>query len=469
MGFIMMVTFAIFSLALTISVVSIFERDRLIYSLFLFMVFTTIWQFHVATLFTANILTYNSAFFLFHIFRVGPIFMAPSFYHVIYTGIELSEKKNPDKDRTKKWYTYLFNKKILVMIYVWSLFIYIIQWSPLTLLNLTFHKNAMTQYWYPAYGVLGYLYYLHLLIFVFIILISLVIVKDLNDRYIKKFLSRFTISSLILFIFGVLNFKESLIMLPSIIAITGFLIGIFIALSSFHIAIIKEINSSMERASKMEIVGQMSAGVAHEIRNPLTSIKGFIQLLQREIHDKSHYFEIIYSELDRIDSILNEFLTFAKPQVATFKIHEIHQILTEVISLLETQTILHNIQLLTEFELEPVYLTCDRNHLKQVFINIIKNAIDAMPNGGNIKIKVKNDSEAKMTSIRFIDQGCGISKDRLKKLGEPFYTTKEKGVGLGLMVTYKIIEAHNGKVAVSSEVGIGTTVDVILPSAVIPT
>lgn len=105
---------------------------------------------------------------------------------------------------------------------------------------------------------------------------------------------------------------------------------------------------------------------------------------------------------------------------------------------------------------------CEKNQLKQVFLNIIKNAIEAMPGGGELNIKVFKKS-GNTISIQFIDQGVGISEDRISSLGEPFYTTKEKGTGLGLMICYKIIENHNGRLIVESKVGEGTKIEIELP------
>jgi two-component system, sporulation sensor kinase A len=144
-----------------------------------------------------------------------------------------------------------------------------------------------------------------------------------------------------------------------------------------------------------------------------------------------------------------------------FQHKDVSVLLKDVMTLLESQAILNNVKMISEFEPDIPLLYCDENQLKQVFINIIKNAIEAMPNGGEMKIQAKMQENNLL--IRFIDQGCGIPKDRIAKLGEPFYSTKEKGTGLGLMVSYKIIEAHNGRINIESEVGQGTTVDIIFP------
>ncbi|MBO8178067.1 MAG: PAS domain S-box protein [Bacillus sp. (in: Bacteria)] len=223
----------------------------------------------------------------------------------------------------------------------------------------------------------------------------------------------------------------------------------------------KQAEELLRKSEKLAVVGELAAGVAHEIRNPLTSIKGFMHLLKEECETHKHYFEIMESELERINFIVNEFLMLGKPQVMNFRQKDVSDLLKDVMTLLESQAILNNVKMISEFEPNLPLLYCDENQLKQVFINIIKNAIEAMPNGGKVKIQAKKKENNLV--IRFIDQGCGIPKDRIAKLGEPFYSTKEKGTGLGLMVSFKIIEAHKGRIKIESEVGQGTTVDLSFP------
>ncbi|WP_164985276.1 PAS domain S-box protein [Ammoniphilus sp. CFH 90114] len=217
----------------------------------------------------------------------------------------------------------------------------------------------------------------------------------------------------------------------------------------------------LRKTKNLSIVGELAAGVAHEIRNPLTSIKGFIELLQTGI-TKPEYFEILSMEMNRLESIIEEFLLLAKPQVVDFKETDVNSILYHVITLLHNQAIIKNIEMLYELASELPPLRCDPNKLKQVFINLVKNAIDAIDDRGRITIQTYL-IDADTIRVRIADNGCGISDHRLKFLGEPFYSTKEKGVGLGIMVSYKIIKEHQGTLSFQSEVDQGTIVDVNLP------
>jgi PAS domain S-box-containing protein len=215
-------------------------------------------------------------------------------------------------------------------------------------------------------------------------------------------------------------------------------------------------------SEKLSVAGQLAAGIAHEIRNPLTAIKGFIQLLQSELDKKKPYLHIIESEIQRIELILGELLVLAKPQATKFTKRDIGVLLQHVTALLDTQGILHNIQIVTKIDPSLPLIECDENGLKQVFINFLKNAMEAMKNGGHIFIEAQKKDEHSVL-IRFIDEGCGIPKEYLEKIGKPFFTTKEKGTGLGMMISKKIIEDHGGTMSIMSEVNKGTTVEVILP------
>lgn len=219
----------------------------------------------------------------------------------------------------------------------------------------------------------------------------------------------------------------------------------------------------LQKSEKLAILGEMSAGIAHEIRNPLTSIKGFIQLAKAE-NPKNRYFEIVLSEIERINGIVGELLFLAKPTADVFLVKDIRNIIKDVITLIHTQLSLHNIQIKEVYEWDIPMILCEEKRLKQVFINLLQNAIEAMPQGGYISIKGTSLQDGNI-SIEIMDQGVGIPDERLGTLGEPFFTTKEKGTGLGLMTCFKIIESHNGSLSFQSELNKGTKAIIVFPAA----
>ncbi|MBO0993800.1 ATP-binding protein [Bacillus sp. SD088] len=234
-----------------------------------------------------------------------------------------------------------------------------------------------------------------------------------------------------------------------------------------HISILRDItelkekNNQIKQLDQLGAIGQMAAGIAHEIKNPLTTIKGFVQLLSEKT--KGEYSDIILSELERIEFIMSEILLLAKPQTnISFKKENLNHIIQEVISFMKPEATIHDVVLKRNLAPIPA-VSCEAKQIKQVLINIIKNAIEAMPDGGNIRIKTYySDGFIRMD---ILDSGKGVSQERLEKLKEPFYTDKEKGTGLGLMICYKLIEDHHGTIHFTSEEGKGTCVHIKLPVA----
>ncbi|MBN6188974.1 PAS domain-containing protein [Aneurinibacillus sp. BA2021] len=223
----------------------------------------------------------------------------------------------------------------------------------------------------------------------------------------------------------------------------------------------RETEERLRLTEKLLAVGELAAGVAHEIRNPLTTLKGFIQFI-REGNESEMYLDLMESELNRIEAITNEFLLLAKPQVYVFKAVQAEQLMGSVYRLLIAQANLFNIELTVNVEPNLPMMRCEENALKQVFINLIKNAIESMPDGGRVVVEVKQVDE-EYVQILVHDEGCGIEEERIARLGQPFYSRKEKGSGLGLMICSRIIKQHHGTIRFVSEVGKGTTVEINLP------
>ncbi len=221
----------------------------------------------------------------------------------------------------------------------------------------------------------------------------------------------------------------------------------------------KRTEEMIRRSEKLSIVGELAAGVAHEIRNPLTSLKGFLQLLKEK---NTVYVDIMLNEIERISNIVNEFMSFAKPHAVKFVEIDLRTLIENVIYLMEPQAMLFNVQMTLHCDPDVRTICCEPNQIKQVFMNLLKNAIESMPHGGTIEIAIR-PTENDSVSIRIVDQGIGIPEEKLSKVGEPFYSLKENGTGLGLMVCHRIIETHNGSMSIQSKLQEGTTVEIEIP------
>ncbi|MFD1037885.1 ATP-binding protein [Virgibacillus byunsanensis] len=224
----------------------------------------------------------------------------------------------------------------------------------------------------------------------------------------------------------------------------------------------KEAEEMMIRSEKMSVAGQLAAGIAHEIRNPLTSLKGFLQLFQAGVNRKEEYYKIMIDEIEKMETITSELLFISKPLTDNRNKESVKDMLDDVISLLKSQAKLQNINLKLDKNISG-FVLCDRSQIKQVLINLVKNAIEAMDDEGTIEMKVQS-SHSKII-IDVIDEGPGIPEEVIHKLGEPFFTTKQNGTGLGLMITKQILDKHEGKLDILKNNDKGSTFRISLPTA----
>lgn len=216
----------------------------------------------------------------------------------------------------------------------------------------------------------------------------------------------------------------------------------------------------VKKLEKLEIVGELAAGIVHEIRNPLTSIFGFVQLLEQGVHNKD-YFNLIYSSFNDIEEYLKALLIIARPQPNEQKLVNMTLLVEDILEQVKHKINSNRVHINTDFELELPNILCDETQMSIVFKNLITNSIEATLNEGIVSIFVRKEDTNLL--IKITDTGIGMSKERLAKLGEPFFNLKEKGTGIGLMVCYRIIWQYNGSIFVESEENKGTTIEVRIP------
>ena len=216
------------------------------------------------------------------------------------------------------------------------------------------------------------------------------------------------------------------------------------------------------RSDRLVAIGELATGIAHEIRNPMGIIKTISQTLQEENdnEDLLEGLEIIVKEIDRANRVIDGILNFAKPIGNEMKKISLNQLLDEVVMITDKYVSKQNV-FVELYLLNEINIIADKEKLMQVFINLIFNATQAMEMGGNIKISAEPIDNG--VNISFKDSGIGIKKEDMKKLFNPFFTTKEKGIGLGLSVSDRIIQDHNGYMIIDSIEGEGTQIDIYLP------
>ena len=232
------------------------------------------------------------------------------------------------------------------------------------------------------------------------------------------------------------------------------------------------------QSERLKSIAVLASGMAHEIKNPLTPIKTFSEQLPSRLDDKEFllkFSKIISKEVDRIDSLVKDLLSFAKPSSPQLKQVNINQLIEQTLDLLNNEIIRHKINLNTSFQNKNILINIDPQQIKQALLNIFLNAIDAMPNGGTLTIKTfvivnsssivipRSEATKQSLVIEITDSGCGIAPKDLAHIFDPFFTKKDHGTGLGLSFTHEIIKNHNGKIFAESELGKGTTFKIELP------
>jgi two-component system sporulation sensor kinase A len=228
----------------------------------------------------------------------------------------------------------------------------------------------------------------------------------------------------------------------------------------------RKAEETLVKKEKLSLLGELSAGIGHEIRNPLTTIKGFIKIMKEDKQNiKTEFLDVIEAELESIDRIAGELMMLAKPQAQQTVTFDIISLVRDVVFLMESQAFTKGVFIQLHTSSQNLYVNGDRNQIKQVFLNLIKNAIESMDSNLKGSVKINCEHSDSKVLIRVTDEGCGITEGKLKSIGEPFYTTKNKGNGLGLMITQRIIRNHDGTLLCQSEVGKGTTFTVCLPQA----
>ncbi len=252
----------------------------------------------------------------------------------------------------------------------------------------------------------------------------------------------------------------------------------------------QKLQQQLFQTEKLAYVGQLASSVVHEIRNPLTAIKTYVEYFSQKKNDPEYaqkFETLIPNEINRIEKVVHSLLDLAKPRKPVMREASISEIVKNTLELLAESLKLKHIQVKTDFQVKDDKITCDKEQIQQVMLNLILNSLQAMEEGGEIVVRIQgsgvgdqgsseplsnatsnSSDETTLTpnprpltpnkiTITITDTGSGISEAQLQKLFTPFATTKEKGIGLGLVITKEIIEQHGGRIGVESEEDVGTT------------
>lgn len=257
-----------------------------------------------------------------------------------------------------------------------------------------------------------------------------------------------------------LLFQNSLFMFIYFIASTlTMLVSIYLIESGYSQ---RKMRIELQRADNLHTVGRIAASMAHEIRNPLTVVRGFIQMMGRisDEEKRIYYSQVALQELDRAGEIINEYLSFAKPNHGQFESVNLTKTVAQTTDMIYSLAVSNGVQIVNELD-ETINIIADNKKLKQVLLNIMKNGIEAMKQGGVLSISMRKENGT--VTIDIADTGIGMTREELKRLGTSFYSNKEQGTGLGLMVCFQLIKGMDGILEISSEPGKGSCFSIKLP------
>jgi len=238
-----------------------------------------------------------------------------------------------------------------------------------------------------------------------------------------------------------------------------------------HLAGVVEMTRQLEKAERLSSLGQLAAGVAHEIRNPLNAISMASQRLKREYmpedEEKNKEFGtmtgVIRDEIRRLNGIIEEFLTFSKSRRLELNDCPVQEVLEKITTLISEEAAARGISLRTDWGNKPIVIPMDMDKLQQALFNFVKNAMESISGDGIVTLSIRNAENGRV-SIRVTDTGCGMTTEEVDRIFNPEYTTKEKGLGLGLPLAHEIIRGHGGEIRVRSRKGEGTTFEILLPA-----
>jgi two-component system, sporulation sensor kinase B len=313
-------------------------------------------------------------------------------------------------------------------------------------------------------------------------LLTMFVIK-LSPRYLTGRFIHKLIISIFLSLFSSIVMISSLRYLGYSIWKSGELWMSYIFIPAFGMILLQIITEGIRRyfllrneifkAEKIQMISNLAASFGHEVRNPICVSKGFLQLLSEDgisIQKKKEYVQTALLELDRAEKIIYNYLTFAKPQLEDQEFLNLKDEIKQAIEIVLPMANMSNVivkTVQTPHTFQECTIEGERNRLHQCLLNLLKNAIEAMPNGGTLIVEILNNE--KFICLQISDTGVGMTKDQIQRLGEPYYSLKEKGTGLGMMVVYSIIKAMKGSIKVQSEMGKGTTFTINFPKQILPT
>nr|WP_144928230.1 HAMP domain-containing sensor histidine kinase [Paenibacillus bovis] len=454
------------------SLFHLYEKSKLTNLIFLFMLCITFWQIDVSILYIGSpYLNEQTTLILFKLFRIGPIAALPLILFITYELYKTSVSK--PKNFLGKIENAMLNKGMVIVAFISTGIVYAINWTSFGIEGLTKYENKTLGmvYYYPIYGDLQFSFFLHLIVLLLFLILLVFVSKSINNNKMKSFIKTLVISSIILFCLGLTNFIPSYQILISSIAVLIYSIFILIAFIKMYNALNADYLNVVQRQNKLDYIGNMTASLIHEVKNSLSIIKGYSEIIpslqKLEPHTDEMMRHVITSS-QQLSNLVNAYNQFLKNDlVMAFKsqdvVHCIHVAKQVCDKLLKENRI--KVKITSDSKVIPAYI--NETYFTQVLVNLIKNSIEAIPEdreNREIVFHVK-DVNHKKVIIDMFDCGCGIPPEDWDKVFLPYNSTKVEGTGLGLPFCNKVLFSHRGFIDIMKSTPEGTHFRIQLPKS----
>jgi signal transduction histidine kinase len=461
----------IIPIVLAISMLTIYKGSELALPLLFYMLLITFWQLDIAVLYLKDVLSSDVILWLFRIFRVGPTFMITLVYYISYVSI----KKHSANIKNRVFHRFLlsiFHRKLLALIIFSSTMVFVINMTKWGITGLKEVKivNSNTFFYFPDYGPLQFLYVFHTGSFIIFVILAYIISRNIQNIYLKKFLGTFSFCSFLLFISGLLNFIPEKGSLFSSLGVIIFSVIIIFSFVRMNTSMTINYNRLMERQKKLDYTGNLTASLVHEVKNSIQIIKGFSKLLSEFTHLSSEgkkMNEMIHLAAQQLEDLTQSYTAFIKYSSIEFKLVDLNEIIDQAIEISAEISKKYEVEVTFEKKYRALKAYVNQTYLKQVFVNLIKNSLEAFPIDQSIrKVMISADTQGDKIFINLIDTGCGIPKEKWECIFDPFTSTKSDGMGLGLPFVKKIIFEHRGDIKIVDSSPKGTHFQILLPQNV---
>lgn len=459
----------IIPLVLALTVIRNNKGSKLSLGLFLFMIVITIWQADVGILYFKDQLSEEMILFLFRLFRIAPTFAVPLVFYIAYAILKDYLMVRKGEGILGKIVQFIFTKKMFIFLLVCSSIFYLINWTKLGISGLkTEQINYSTiEFYFPEYGPLAWLYIGYLgSIIIFLLFVFLLSGKILNTN-INKFLRAFSLYSFLLFISGWINFSPGTGALTSSIVVIFFSILIMFEYMKLNTSITLNYYQLLERQKKLDYTGYLAGSLIHEVKNTNQVIKGFSQLLKNSVSMTEYekgYVDMILQSSEQMENLAENYKEYMKHAKIECKVENLIEITEKAIDFLKETIKEKHVEIECENDYRPILVFINKTYLQQVFINLIKNSIEAIPlERETKKITIQFHISEESVVIDFYDTGKGIPRENWETIFDPFISFKETGLGLGLPFVKKMIFEHRGDIYIVDSTKEGTHMQIQIP------